>query len=369
MEFIRQIMRERRSINALRPLRRAAAQRLYRLAIHLRRLARPLGGEFIYYHLRYRSLQRTTLRYYRHCSDQNFLIGSVKEKNLVFSVTAGRTGTLFTQLLLSLLPDTTSLHEPEPAFHRYLRRVQKDPAFAREFLLNYKLPSIVSYQTRCYCELSHAFCKGYLEPLLDLGVIPKLIILRREPRAIALSLLERNTVPERTYRGLQFLLSPRDPTVLTLAGWRSMSDYQLLFWYALEIERRQLSYAKLVREHGGVAFEITAQELNSLDYFLEMAGGLDILKPSHDRTVLARRHAAIAEVPVNKNRFPLRLDANLSAQEQEVWERIALLDPQRCSFGFSSTEEGTATDAPQHRSADGRWPGHPRDYRRHMLER
>jgi hypothetical protein len=101
-----------------------------------------------------------------------------------------------------------------------------------------------------------------------------------------------------------------------------MTDYQLCFWYALEIERRQLAYAKLVRERGGVAFEITAQELNSLDCFLAMAERLDILKPSHARTVLVRGHAAIAGVPVNKNRFPLRLRADLSAQEQEVRERI-----------------------------------------------
>jgi hypothetical protein len=308
-------------------MKRDAAQRLHHLAIQLRSLARPFRGELIYYHLRYPSLERRTRRYYRHCSDQNCLIASMKEKNLIFSVTAGRTGTLFTQMLLSLLPDTTSLHEPEPAFHRYLRRVQKDPGFAREFLLNYKLPSILNYQTGCYCELSHAFCKGYLEPLLGLGVVPKLIVLRRSPRAIALSLLERNTVPERTYRGLQFLLSPRDPGVLTLPGWRRMTDYQLLFWYALEIERRQLVYSELVREGGGVAFEITAQELNNLGYFLEMAERLDILQPSHDRTMLADRHAAIAEVFVNKNPFPLRPKADLSAQEQEVRESIAL-DPQ-----------------------------------------
>src|SRR5258708_5561452 len=167
MQLLRQVIRERRPINAVRGLKRDAARLLNYLVIQLRRLARPLGGELIYYHLRYRSLEWSTRRYYRHCSSE-WLINSVKEKNLVFSVTAGRTGTLFTKMLLSLLPDTTSLHEPEPAFHRYLRRIRKDPAFARQFLLDYKLPSIVNYRTRCYCELSHAFCKGYLEPLLDL---------------------------------------------------------------------------------------------------------------------------------------------------------------------------------------------------------
>jgi hypothetical protein len=92
-----QIIRKWRPINALRPLmKRDAAQRLHHLAIQLRSLARPFRGELIYYHLRYPSLERRTRRYYRHCSDQNCLIASMKEKNLIFSVTAGRTGTLFT---------------------------------------------------------------------------------------------------------------------------------------------------------------------------------------------------------------------------------------------------------------------------------
>jgi hypothetical protein len=313
--------------NVLRPIKRATVRWLYDVACKLRKWARPLRGEFLYFHLRNRSLEWTTRRH-RRPSDPHSLIDAVKEKNLVFSVTAGRTGTLFAQGLLQLLPDTTSLHEPEPAFHRYLRRIQYNPDFSREFLLSYKLPAIVNYPTRSYCELSHVFCKGYFEPLLELGITPNLLVLRRRPRAIALSLLERNTVPERTYYGLQFLLSPSYPGVLPLAGWRKMTDYQLLFWYAIEIERRQEAYTSLVQQNGGIACCVTAQELNEFDCFLSIATKLQLVDPLTERAALVRSHAALANVRYHKNRFPMRYLADLDAEEEQVWQRLSIADPQ-----------------------------------------
>jgi len=58
-------------------------------------------------------------------------LAKLRERNLVFTVTAGRTGTLFAQLF-ALLPDTTSVHEPAPTFHAYLRRIKRDHDFAKK---------------------------------------------------------------------------------------------------------------------------------------------------------------------------------------------------------------------------------------------
>src|SRR5262249_41486598 len=126
------------------------------------------------------------------------LLAELRSRKLVFTVTAGRTGTTLVTNLLKLLPDTTALHEPEPAFEHYLRRVQRDPAVAREFLLRDKLPAICRYRTRNYAELSNVFCKGFLEPMLQIGLVPNLVMLRRHPRLVAQSYMERYTVPERT---------------------------------------------------------------------------------------------------------------------------------------------------------------------------
>lgn len=309
-----------------RPPRRAFGRWLHNIAIRFRTMTRFLGLEFLYYEIYNRSCEPRT-RNYRRRVEPDVVLSRTRTKNLVFTVTAGRTGTLFLQKLLSLLPDTTSLHEPEPAFHRYLRHVQRDPAFAREFLLNYKLPAICDYPSRSYCEMSHVFCKGFLQPLLDLEIQPNLIVLRRHPRSIARSLLERYTIPERTYYGIGFLLSPRDPGVLPLEGWRRMTDYQLLFWYALEIERRQRDYATLARQSGSTVYEVTTDELNDSGCFRQLVETLGLLDPSSDRSELARRHAAVAGIAVNRNRFPMRFAADLDGQEEVVWNAVSAADP------------------------------------------
>ena len=130
-------------------------------------------------------------------------LGAVRAKTLVVTVTAGRTGTTFLTHLLALCPDTTSLHEPEPSFVPVLRLAQHDPAVARRFLLEYKLPFVAALPTRRYVETGHLLCKGFLEPLLALGLAPQVIALRRAPRRVASSLLSRRTVPGRGKLGLK----------------------------------------------------------------------------------------------------------------------------------------------------------------------
>jgi hypothetical protein len=95
----------------------------------LRRLARPFGIERLRYHLRARRFARLEKSAGLVQADAR-LLSELGLKNLVFTVTAGRTGTTLLTNLLKALPDTTALHEPEPAFEHYLRRVQRDPAAA-----------------------------------------------------------------------------------------------------------------------------------------------------------------------------------------------------------------------------------------------
>jgi hypothetical protein len=227
------------------------------------------------------------------------------------------------------LPNVTSEHEPEPAFHCYLRRIYKHPAFAREFLLSYKLPSIGNIQTSNYVELSHAFCKGFLEPLLELGITPNLLLLRRDPRRIALSYHERYTVPERTFYGIEFLLSTRCVPSLPLPGWRRMTDYQLIFWYVLEIERRQRDYSRLVRARGGIVCDVSAEELRDLGCFVNLAQNLRLVGPLTNQEALACQHAAISRVSWNKNEGPLwHYRGDLDSEEEEVWTAVSDADPQ-----------------------------------------
>ena len=59
-----------------------------------------------------------------------------------------------------------------------LREVQGDPIPAKLFMLEHKLPAIARYASQVYVETSHLACKGFFEPLLDIGIIPDLIIHR-----------------------------------------------------------------------------------------------------------------------------------------------------------------------------------------------
>jgi hypothetical protein len=291
-----------------------------------------MGIEWLLYYRHHHYVVGTAERYRREDNPAE-LLSKLRNVNLVFTVTAGRTGTLFLRNLFSLLPNVTSEHEPAPAFHSCLRRVYKDSAFAREFLLSYKLPFIANLHTSNYVELSHAFCQGFLEPLLELGITPNLLLLRRDPRSISLSYLERYTVPERTCYGIEFLLSPLFTRTLPLLGWRRMTDYQLIFWYVLEIERRQREYSRLVRARGGIVCDVTAEELHDVGCFVKLARTLGLLNPSTNQEILSCQHAAISRISWNKNEAPLwHYQGDLCSEEEEVWRAVSEADPQLRSW-------------------------------------
>lgn len=263
----------------------------------------------------------------RHSPDIEALLAAIATKRLIFTVTAGRTGTTFLARLFELFPDITSLHEPEPEYVYFLRRVQHRPALARRFLVEYKLPFIAGTVPRRYFEASHLFCKGFFEPLLELGVVPGIVILRRHPRLIATSFLTRRTVPGRGKLGLKYLVHPSDPGVLPLPDWTLRSDYQLSFWYALEIERRQHAYAEQLARAGRVAVDVTPDELRDGERFLEVAGRLGLLDGDADRGALLRRHAEVSDFAHNPNREPPVVVPDRDADEEAVWQAVAPTAP------------------------------------------
>lgn len=254
------------------------------------------------------------------------IIDRVKEKQLILTVTAGRTGTTFLHNLFSLFPDVDSYHEADPNYVFFLRRVQSQPVASRQFLLKHKLPAIADSNAHTYAETSHLFCKGFLEPLINLGICPDIVVLRRNPREIARSYLERQTVPGRTALGTRFLVSPIDPNTLPMQSWGELSDYQLCYWYALEIERRQKRYSEYIMRLGGEVFDVTADELNNPAKFIEMAEIFSLSTEASDK--LLERHQEVASVIHNKN--PRELDSasiDFDNAEERVWERVSYYEP------------------------------------------
>jgi hypothetical protein len=195
------------------------------------------------------------------------------EKRFIFTVTTGRTGTLFMTNLLPIFKGVTALHEPKPKFSLHTREIQTNPQLAKDFLINEKVPAILStLKTPIYIEMSNFFCKGYLEPWLEISEfpIPDLILLNRDLRKISLSNVALSVIPARTEQGLQYMLAPFDPTCFThLEGWESLSDYQLSFWYGLEIEERKKQYARIIQDKGGRVLSTSLDQIKTVKGILE----------------------------------------------------------------------------------------------------
>jgi hypothetical protein len=251
------------------------------------------------------------------------VLDAVFRKKLIFTVTAGRTGTKYLAELLATIPDATALHEPDPSYRQLMRAVVQDPGIARAFFLQLKFKFMAAAPGAIYAETSHMFCKGFLVPLLQIGLRPCLVFLRRSPRDVALSYLERDTVPARTSLGNAYVLRPDDSNVLQIPGWEQLTDYQLCFWYALAMELRQWRYAEFARKLELSYFDTTAAELNSYRQFAAM---LDTFRIPHG-TQLRGEHAKISATRHNPNKLRFVPPADLDRQEEQVWDRVGAAEP------------------------------------------
>jgi hypothetical protein len=208
-----------------------------------------------------------------------------QDKRFIFCVTTGRSGTRYLAKMLAHSGAVDSCHEPRPAFVDLMRDVQLEPAVAREFLIQEKIPHIYArYPNRhIYIETSHHFCKGFFEAWLSVPdlPLPDLIILDRNLRQVALSMHRLHSIPGRTASGLRHYLSPNDTSNYTgLRNWSEMNDYQLCYWYCLEIEERKKIYADFVRQKGGLVVETSLDELRKLRGFITLRKKLRLPKLS-----------------------------------------------------------------------------------------
>ena len=244
---------------------------------------------------------------------------------LIFTVTTGRSGTAFLAGILNLLPGVVGRHEPPPRFSDVMRRAQTEPRVASDFLLEKKLPVICKRADSVYAETSHVFCKGFLEPALELGLRPKLIMLRRPWRKVAVSLCRLGTIPGRTRSGRKWCLSPSDKGVLPLPGWKRLHDYQLCYWYCLEIERRMRAYEALGESFGLTTVCTSLPELNTIRGFVQLARSLSLPAPRADGIVkyLLLRHRRPNTRSSSKR--PLEISVRqLVGLERELEELVGL---------------------------------------------
>ncbi len=256
--------------------------------------------------------------------DKATLIQDIQKKRLIFTVTTGRSGTAYLTNVFTYMKGVHAFHEPAPEYVDVLRSVQADSALAHRFLLNKKLPFIAEDSAEIYVETSHLICKGFLEPLLEIGIIPDLVIHRRPMRDISLSLLKMGTIPGRTEKALRFYLSPNDPDVLSIRNCDLLQDYQLCYWYCLEIERRARKYKILFQEHGAKVVETTLQGLKTEKGIKQLQEELNLR--FHFPGWLTRfRFMRNSQFKINESKITKKkvyVPDNLDELEREVIQRI-----------------------------------------------
>ncbi|WP_339136385.1 MAG: hypothetical protein WGN25_00660 [Candidatus Electrothrix sp. GW3-4] len=252
-------------------------------------------------------------------------IDQLRKKRLIFTVTTGRSGTAYLASIFGYARNVYSVHEPAPEFVKILRDVQGNPQLAKEFWLREKIPAILQAPTDTYIETSHLACKGFLEALLELKITPDLILHRRSARDVARSMFTMGTIPGRSDKGLAFYLSPDDSGVLFLPQWGKLHDYQLCYWYCLEIERRASVYGGLFKAAGARIAETTLAGLKSFSGLQACFSDLDL---EVRRPVWLTRFlfARATRVKVNQSletKKKVSVPENIAEMEQEV---IALID-------------------------------------------
>lgn len=249
------------------------------------------------------------------------------KNRIIFTVTSGRSGTSYLAYLLGLLKNINCFHESEPNFVKVMRQSQGDSTFAKKFLIEEKIPKILKVKNKSiYVETSHLFCKGFLENWLAIenNIVPDIILLDRDIREVSLSLLKLNTIPGKTSEGLKWYLSPSDKYNLTrLPNWENYSDYQLCYWYCLEIEERKKTYKSIITKKGGQVIQININDLSKLYKFNKFRKEFNLPNFSFFGFL---KYVKNSNKKLNKkkgNKIQITLDYNnLEILEQEVKNNI-----------------------------------------------
>jgi hypothetical protein len=130
------------------------------------------------------------------------------------------------------------------------------------------------------------------------------------------------TIPGRTQKGLRFYLSPDDPGVLPLTDWERLHDYQLCYWYCLEIERRAEQYRHLYHKNDWLWAETSLEEISTMtglkrvinDLELPRLGLVNWLRYFHNR----RRKVN----PTLTSKRAIELPSDLVSLEEQVTVKI-----------------------------------------------
>lgn len=248
-------------------------------------------------------------------------------KNIIFSVTHGRTGTTMLTEVFKLFDDTLSEHEPEPNYANVLPDVKENPRYAIDFL-NEKIRRINSIKETNYVETSNVFGKGFFIPLVRMGFLPNIILLNREFRKVAESLFRRGSYPMRTKMGKHFSSDPSFAGSLPIFQPDSLTDYQICFWGVLDSYWRQLRAAELYDIYNGKYVWASASDFNDFSKTVEIGQYLGLsIKDKDAARLLHGEKSSVHHNPNKLNKKADELNIDFDDEEAEVVDRIAFYEP------------------------------------------
>ncbi|MFT6286160.1 MAG: hypothetical protein ACJA09_000903 [Alcanivorax sp.] len=210
------------------------------------------------------------------------LVEEFNSRNIILTVAAGRCGTDALSHRIGLLDGVTSIHEPLPHYRFILDKANHDFGLAARFFAHVKVPALLAYKTQTVVESNHLYGKAFFEASIAMGFRPKLIFLRRNAHANAISLLRKNCVPGRTLAGKRYVISPGDNPYLPLAAAQELSDFQLCYWYCLEMHLRHELYQKVCREMGILSAALHTEDLNFPERLKSMARAIGLVESETD---------------------------------------------------------------------------------------
>lgn len=188
-------------------------------------------------------------------------------ERIIFSLNTGRCGTQYLYQIMDTVPDVCSLHEPPPSFHENWGKKYKE---RRKWLKEVKIPYILGLSPPIYFEASAQFSRGFVEPMLSLGYIPDVIVLRRNLTNVAMSLWRTNHIPGRLGDiANMYAYSPDHPyAFLKYSNYKHWTDYMCCYWQVLEMKYRMDKYSQTIKDAGGIVVETNIEVLpNAIEFY------------------------------------------------------------------------------------------------------
>jgi len=154
-------------------------------------------------------------------------------------------------------------------------------------------------------------------------------------------MMQLDTIPGRSERGLRWYLSPDDPSNTTrLIDWMGMSDYQLCYWYCLEIERRMDVYADFVTRDGSICTSCTAKQVSTWHGLCSILEALDLPLPTGKGALrlIKNKHKRINSQ--SKYKKQRKLDIRFREEEREVIKNTRTIDNHLLALHDKHLNEG-----------------------------